>query len=678
MPEVEIVLPRSREAGRVARRALQELKPALAQETADELALLVSELVTNAFLHGHGDIAMHVAIRPDRVRAEISDGGGGFQAALPRPEDAGEGGWGLFLVDELAEAWGVDDDTSRVWFELSRPAPPRAPLADRLVEELLAASPDPMWVYGPDGRFLYVSPAAAEMNGRPASEMVGRSWRELDMPAEIMEPFEGRLQRVAETGTPESGEAAARDGEHVLEYILTPVPADDGGVQAVLATARDVTARKRAAEQRERLLFDVSAARERLAILAAAGETLGSSLDYATTLRQVTELLVPTLADYCAVHVLDEDGTIRQLGLAHADPDKLSLVERLNELQPLVPHAETGVPAIIRTGESRRVSEITDDMLAAAANSDEHRQLLFQLGFRSYLGVPLVARGRSVGALSLITAESGRRYTEDDLRLAEDLAHRAALAVDNARLFEARSEVARTLQRALLPAALPEIDGVDTAAAYRAAGSGAIVGGDFYDVFELGGGEAVAVIGDVCGKGIHAAALTGLARHSIRTAAHQDPDPRHVLATVNGAIRAEHADDPTFCTVAYTHVTRTPDGLRVRLTRAGHPAPLLVRPDGTVTDVGEPGTLVGVFADLVVSVTELELQPGDALVLFTDGIVEARFDTEQFGEQRLRETVAKAAGLPAQATADTVQATVAAFNPGQPRDDKAVLVIRAT
>jgi sigma-B regulation protein RsbU (phosphoserine phosphatase) len=236
--------------------------------------------------------------------------------------------------------------------------------------------------------------------------------------------------------------------------------------------------------------------------------------------------------------------------------------------------------------------------------------------------------------------------------------------------------VARTLQRSLLPPALPEIEGIELGASYRPAGSGTIVGGDFYDVFELPGGGAVAAIGDVCGKGVEAAALTGLVRHALRAAALRDPDPVYVLDTVNEAIRAEHRT-PTFCTVAYAALELRDSRLELRLGCAGHPLPLLRRAHGEVQPVGEPGVLLGVVDDPTWVTSADTLGSGDALVLFTDGITEARSPAgEMFGERRLSDVLARHRGADAVDLAQTIQRTVAEFNPREPRDDKAILVLR--
>src|SRR5205807_4490742 len=199
--------------------------------------------------------------------------------------------------------------------------------------------------------------------------------------------------------------------------------------------------------------------------------------------------------------------------------------------------AGLGGRAVSRSGTAAYVAEISEELLEAAAPDGRLLRILRELKLRSALTVPLIARDRTIGAITFVQAESGRVYEERDVRLAEDLAHGAALAIDNARLFEERSAIASTLQASLLPPSLPSIPGLDIAAGYQAGGEGVDVGGDVYDIFQTGDGRWVVMIADVCGKGAVAATLTGVTRHTARAAAMDDDDPGHVLETVNRALR---------------------------------------------------------------------------------------------------------------------------------------------
>src|SRR3954465_6393529 len=237
-------------------------------------------------------------------------------------------------------------------------------------------------------------------------------------------------------------------------------------------------------------------------------------------------------------------------------------------------------------------------MLAAAAVDEEHLRFVRSLGLRGAIIAPLRARGRILGAITFVAAESDRRFTRDDVDLVEELARRAGLSVDNARLYTERSAIAHTLQAELLPARLPIIPGVRVAVRYRAAGELNEVGGDFYDVFQRGDESWAFVIGDVSGKGAEAAAVTALARHTVRTASLQPASPSELLETLNEALLLQRAGSE-FCTVCLASLSVADDRAEGRLPRArgGPPPAIVLRGSGEVELLGEPGTLLGVFAD---------------------------------------------------------------------------------
>jgi len=284
-----------------------------------------------------------------------------------------------------------------------------------------------------------------------------------------------------------------------------------------ISVTEDITERKRIEEAQR--------------FLAEAGTTLSSSLDYRTTLARVARLAVPYLADWCVVDILkEEDGSLDRLAVAHQDPEKVALVHELQRRYPPDPDASRGVGQVLRTGRPELVPKIPESLLEEAARDAEHRKILQGLGLKSYMIVPLVARGRTLGVISLVSAESGRRYGQAELELAEELARRAALAVDNARLYKGRTQVARTLQEGLLPSRLPKVPGVEVGLRYLSAGE-VDVGGDFYDVFETrmvdqnGSSKPLSsswgvVIGDVVGKGAEAATVLASARYTIRALAY--------------------------------------------------------------------------------------------------------------------------------------------------------------
>jgi serine phosphatase RsbU (regulator of sigma subunit) len=288
----------------------------------------------------------------------------------------------------------------------------------------------------------------------------------------------------------------------------------------------------------------------------------------------------------------------------------------------------------------------------------------------------MVARGRSLGAITFVGAESGRRFDDSDLELAAEIGRRTGIAVDNARLYRDRSHVAKTLQDSLLPARLPEIPGFTTAARFRATGAGTEVGGDFYDLYESSGGRWTIAIGDVCGKGPDAAAVTALARYTLRAVAMTEPLPSRTLESLNEAMLRQRAD-MRFCTVAYGVLDRS-DGGRVRLSLAcaGHPPPLLLEPDGSVRELGEPGTLLGVVPDPDLPDTSTDIEPGDTVVFYTDGVTEARGANGSFGPADLAALLSRSAGLDPDSIAGRIEEAAVRTGEGEPRDDIAVVVVR--
>src|SRR5918997_1068503 len=471
-----------------------------------------------------------------------------------------------------------------------------------------------------------------------------------------------------------------KDGSIVWIYLtVSLVHSPLGEPRYFISVTEDITERKRI-EEAQRFLAEV-------------GASLSSSLDYRTTLARVARLAVPHLADWCVVDILEEeDGSLDRLAVAHQDPEKVALVHELQKRYPPDPDAPRGVAQVSRTGRSELVPEIPESLLEEAARDAEHREILRGLGLKSYMIVPLVARGRTLGAISLVSAESGRRYGEADLELAKELARRAALAVDNARLYRGRTQVARTLQEGLLPSRLPEVPGVEVGLRYVSAGE-VDVGGDFYDLFDTrrasqnGSSDPSSswgiVIGDVSGKGAEAATMLAFARYTIRTLAMGESCPSAVLNSLNEAMVAQRHErgDYKFCTVTYvkleTDEGNMERGARITVSRGGHPPPFLLRTDGSIYRVGEPGRAIGVFDDANFTEQEARLAPGDALILYTDGVVEARSpDGLFFGEERLKTILHSSVALDASTIASRIEDAVLTFQEQALRDDVAVMVLR--
>jgi hypothetical protein len=401
---------------------------------------------------------------------------------------------------------------------------------------------------------------------------------------------------------------------------------DDAGQAVAAATViEDVTLQK-TGELRQRFLGRAS-------------DTLMSSLDYQETLRNVAWLAVPEIADWCAVDLVDEGGQREQVVVAHTDPAKLVLAQELRAYDPRQASPETGVGRVVASGVSELHPDVTDEVLVAGAVDEEHLRLLRAVGIRSVLLVPLRARGRSLGVMTLVTAESLRRFDQRDLEFAEQLAGRAAVAVDNARLATARREIAETLQRSLLPDAVPSIPGWSIATMYRPASVSdeVEVGGDFYDFFDTPQGWIV-LLGDVTGRGVEAASMTSLVRHGARFLAKGEHCPSRILAGLNDALREKPG--LSLCSAL---CARLEEG-RVIMSSAGHPSPLIIRDDGQVREIGSPGPLLGGWENSSWRDRAVSVGPQETLLIYTDGVTDARGETERFGARRLRGVLRAHAG----------------------------------
>jgi serine phosphatase RsbU (regulator of sigma subunit) len=318
-------------------------------------------------------------------------------------------------------------------------------------------------------------------------------------------------------------------------------------------------------------------------------------------------------------------------------------------------------------------------MLRTLARDDEHLSALRDMDIAAALSAPLVVRGRVIGVLTLMFASTRRRPGEAELDLAAQVAARAATAIDNARLHRDRSHIARTLQRSLLPPRLPRIEGFEIAARYRAAGEGNEVGGDFYDVFQRTDSSWIVALGDVCGKGAEAAALTALARYTLRAAAISDGAPRALLASLNEAIvrdRRDESPSDRFMTAVTGCLDLDPEHPVLAIGSAGHPPPVLVRADGTAEPIDIRGRALGLLPGIEVGSRRIALRPGDALVLYTDGVLDAGAPKRPLAMEELVEAARAAARCPAAEMAQAVERAALDRAVGAPRDDIAIVVLR--
>ena len=499
----------------------------------------------------------------------------------------------------------------------------------------------------------------AELQNRPPGEVMadyrvldefGRVLSMDDMPSVRLmrgEPTEPLLMRVVHRHT------------GALQWKLLKASAlcnDAGRTVATVMIIHDVTESK-SAELRSHFLAEAS-------------EMLASSLDHAQTLQNVAWSVVPELADWCTVDVVDEAGRREHVVVAHSDPARLELAERLGMYDPLELDPDGPLGGVLASGRSAMFATVADELLVHLARDAEHLRLLCAMRIRSALLVPLRTSRRTIGAMTLVMSESERTFTRADLEFAEQLAARAAMAVENALLYRARAKIAATLQHSLRPERVPAIPGWDVAALYRPAGaeSEIEVGGDFYDFVKLDDGWLV-IIGDVTGKGLFAATLTQLARHCARFMSRIDPRPSAVLRAIDEALLAQ--GQLSLCSALCLHLGDD----EIRVSSGGHPLPLVLGADGALREAGRPGMLLGIPGPHGWHDEEIRLGYGETLIAFTDGVTDAHSADGRYGEARLHELLRERAGAAPGVVLDALEADLDAFRAGPQADDTAAVAL---
>ncbi|HTF12540.1 MAG TPA: SpoIIE family protein phosphatase, partial [Asanoa sp.] len=648
-------LPADRRTPAAARALVRAvLAEAGLDDLCNEALLLTTELSTNAVVHAGTELDIEVAADGVGLTVTVTDFAGGpieTVLARPRPDtsdlsdlsEISERGRGLLLVDHFAARWGTIHEGARkgVWFRLDRSGG-TAPPAQAVVPRQLAT-----------GAVLGSAPAVPTPLPGPtptATEMAALSQTAPDPYADDPLPdfAADLLARVAEMVGAAGGVVRLDRGDGagprpLARYGRPPRP-DDELVRVPLAVNRPYNgeleldaapstyARPLAALVAERLSLYVENDRLRradlrrqswLTFLAEASELLAQSLDVHLTMALIPQLVVPRLGQWCAVHTTDEWGRLDLAAASHADE---SVLPRLHAVL-----AETGPESML--ARLREASRTESQVLLGPPME----------GF----AVPLVARGQRLGTLA-VGRHQRHRHDPDEVAVIEDVARRAALAIENARIHEERRKVAHTLQQSLLPPVLPVIKGIGFAAEYVPTGDAAEVGGDFYDVVPLPDDRWLVVVGDVSGKGVPAAAVTGLVRDVIRVLVHDGRPLPEALRRLNETLVERGAG--RYCTLALAAVGPAASGeghLAVSLHLAGHDRPVAVRADGRATFVGTGGTALGLLDEIATPVAELTLRPGDALVFYTDGVTERRRGRDLFGPERLRDAAAPLAGYSA-------------------------------
>lgn len=649
-------LPADRRTPAAARAVVRSvLAEARLTDLLDEALLLTTELATNGVLHAGTDLDLEIKADDTGLTVTVLDQMPGTldPQLIGRMEDAGmaERGRGLLLVDHFATRWGTTHHAKGkgVWFRLER-SPAASPAATpgldavgpdgfggEVIAELLRVAPDPL---------------REDSTARFADELLHCLGEKLGALGAAV-----RLDRADGAGI-----------RTLARYGSPLTPDDPGAVRAPLAVGRpwsgelEVVApatsllRPLTALVSERLGLVIENERLRetdrrrqtwLTFLAETSDLLAQSLDIDLTLALIPRLLVPRLGLWSAVHLRDEWGGLTLAAIAHADET-----------------AEPGLTELLSPGGPGVLDRLAEAMSGSTALGPPAE------GF----AVPLVARGQRLGTLS-VGRHADHRQDVDEIAILEDLARRSALALDNARIHAERRRVAHALQQSLLPPALPTITGVDLGAEYVPTGDEAEVGGDFYDVVSMPDGRWLVVVGDVSGKGVQAASVTGHVRDVIRVLVTDGRSLPSILSTLNSTL-AERGGG-RYCTLAIAAVGRSLDGvLDVSLHLAGHDRPVLLSADGRATFVGEGGTALGLLDTVTFPASSVLMAPGDALVFYTDGVTERRRRQELFGVDRLRAAAAPLAGYPAEVVAARLRSVTLGFSPEPPRDDIAILVLR--
>ncbi|MGA9858079.1 MAG: SpoIIE family protein phosphatase [Solirubrobacteraceae bacterium] len=529
-----------------------------------------------------------------------------------------------------------------------------------LVDALYASAPVALGFVDCALHLTRINERFAALSGMEAAAHIGRT-----MP-EVLGPLGDDLQALCrrvlvdaqavvdvELQAPTAADAEPR------HWLVSQTPVTlDGHVLGVSCVVQDDTARTRT--------------RTRATFLMHAGEILDSSLDYRQTLQRVAELAVPGIADWCSISMLDERGQMRRLAVAHSDPEKDQLAQELIEREALPLDAPAGAASVMRDAHTQVIDDFSDELLIRSLNDPRSHEIVRELGLGSSISTPLIARGRMLGAISLLSA---RRFHFDaeDVRLAEELARRAAVSIDNARLYTQQRRIAQTLQAGLLPRALPHIPGLDLAARYRPAGELNEVGGDFYDAYLRSAGEWIVVIGDVTGKGPNAAATTALIRYTLRAAAVHPGSARDLLFELN---RAMLSQDAAMCSVALLSIKLAPSGVpQLSVCLAGHPAPVLLGAGGGLTVVGTAGTLLGYTDEPHLTEVSVELSAGDILLLYTDGLTDAT--RPGWSDAELHDRLQATASGDLDAMLAHLEGLAVSAANGRPRDDIALLALRA-
>ena len=685
----------------------------------DDVILLVSELVTNAVIHAESPL--EVTVRRAEGSTEVMVTDSAPERAVPQagplavdtsPSTSEErsGGLGLALASAIASSWGVSygPTDKAVWFRIeddpggqsslespqvrrgtTRQARPAAwsaldaalgsrlglpQLLERTVEHAATA-------LGGDSAYIALATSDETMwDVRSAVGLTagGAPWR----------PLRIRTEEIFPSSAPEPGPVINDDlmiartnrgrlARAGMRSLVTAPLIVDGRVTGLLGVASrrpryfGAAAAKRLQEgsdlvalpvERARLAEVELARRASLSFLAEASDLLAGTLDERMTGALAAQLITSRMGRWCAIHTTNDLGVSQLTHVMHSDENHNEILRSLLTVLP-PPHQREPQP-----------------LWSASDLSGEgfDEQFVHDLARGPAISIPLVAHGRELGRMTIGKYETDE-FTRDDVDVADDLSRRVASAMENARLHEKQAAMSQALQHSLLPPKEkePVIPGVDHAVFYRPADERNVVGGDFYDVFAAGGRWCFA-IGDVCGTGPEAAAITGLARHTLRALAKEGFTPAHIMQRLNMAILEENTST-RFLTMLYGEMTPSADpevGMRVRLVSAGHPLPLRLTVNGDVRSFGSSQPLLGAFEDVGFTTESYDIHPGEVVLAVTDGVTERRSNSDMLGDEGLTKIFANAQGLSAQAVISRIDRELEEYAPGGHADDTAMLVLR--
>jgi PAS domain S-box-containing protein len=512
-----------------------------------------------------------------------------------------------------------------------------------------------------DGIVTTWNPAAARLYGYTAEEAIGRHVSFI-VPADHKDEEKVILDRVkrGERMDTYETERIRSDGARIsVSLTVSPIRSPLRGLIGASVVARDITAEVRRRRAQE--------------FLVAASRLLDSSLDLEETARTIVSTAVPELAEICLIDFRRADGWYGDSVVAGANPEMAARLERIRRESPLDPAGEHPVAQVLRLNQPMIWRDLkAPEVVDKVSQNTDHLQLMREAGYNSAAVVPLVARGRVLGAVSFLHAHGDLRYDPGDLDFLSELGERAALALDNARLYRERDRVAKSLQRGLRPPRPAEVPGLGISVVFEAAGEGIEVGGDLYDVLPTEDGCWV-LVGDVAGKGSTAASVSVAVRHSVRGLTREISEPEEVLRRVNELLLAgESLND--FATVMLARLQRGGDGWRISLASAGHPPAVLANPEGAELLGG--GSVLGAWKEANVERHERTLGTADTLALCTDGWLEAGPVASHQGPQAFAEMTQALAGLELGELTERLRADAVGRSVGTLRDDLVVLAVR--